>query len=53
MPEICFDGSGRFQLPEAPSSTARHIEVDDAALEALLDGIDVNDVAPRSRAKTH
>ena len=45
---------GTFQLPEAPSSTARHVEVDDATLEALLDGIDVDDGSPtRSRSKVH
>jgi hypothetical protein len=40
---------GTFQVPQASSSTARHIEVDDAALEALLDGIDVDDAAPAVR----
>jgi hypothetical protein len=41
-------------VPEAPSKTARHVEIDDATLDALLDGIDVtNDSSSRSRAKTH
>ena len=46
--------SGRFQIPAAPHADVRHVEVDDATLEALLDGIDV-DQAPeaRSRPKTH
>ena len=50
---LFFDGSGmaifykrldrgRFQIPEAPSKIDRHIEIDDAMLEALLDGVDVD-----------
>ncbi len=31
--------SGTFQLPEPAAEGARHVEVDDATLEALLDGI--------------
>ena len=62
---LFFDGSGMaifykrldrgvYQIPEAPSKTTRHVEIDDATLEALLDGIDVENVAPaRSRSKTH
>ncbi len=57
---LFFDGSGmaifykrldrgRFQLPEAPTKSAKHVEIDDAALEALLDGIDVNDVESRAK----
>jgi transposase len=60
---LFFDGSGMaifykrldrgtFAIPEAPSKTSRHVEIDDAALEALLDGIDVNDER-ESRPKTH
>lgn len=30
---------GTFQLPEAPHADALHVELDDASLEALLDGI--------------
>jgi transposase len=48
---LFFDGSGlcvfykrldrgTFKLPEAPSDGASHVEIDDAAFEALLDGID-------------
>ena len=45
---------GTFQIPEAPSRTSRHVEIDDATLEALLDGIDVNAAEPRApRQKTH
>jgi transposase len=62
---LFFDGSGMaifykrldrgvFHVPESPSKTARHIEIDDATLEALLDGIDVDDsVSARSRSRTH
>jgi transposase len=62
---LFFDGSGMvifykrldrgtFLVPEASSKTARHVEIDDATLDALLDGIDVNeDSSARSRAKTH
>ena len=32
---------GTFRLPERTTPDARHVEVDDAALDALLDGIDV------------
>jgi IS66 Orf2 like protein len=43
-----------FQVPEAPSKTARYVEIDDATLDALLDGIDVTeDSSVRWRAKTH
>ena len=56
---LFFDGSGMcqfykrldrgvFRVPEAQQEGARHVEVDDATLEALLDGIDV-DVQPRTR----
>ena len=46
--------SGRYQIPEAPHADVRHVEVDDATLEALLDGIDVDqDSETRPRSKTH
>jgi transposase len=62
---LFFDGSGMclfykrldqgtFRLPTAAEG-ARHIEVDDATLEALLDGIEVEAArtpAPR-RARVH
>ena len=45
---------GTFQIPEPPSKTAKHVEIDDATLEALLDGIDVNAAeAATPRQKTH
>ena len=45
---------GRYQIPEAPHADVRHVEVDDATLEALLDGIDVDqDPEKRERLKTH
>jgi len=56
---LFFDGSGMcqfykrldrgvFKVPDAPTDGARHVELDDATLEALLDGIDV-DASPRAR----
>ena len=62
---LFFDGSGmcifykrldrgRFQIPEAPHADVRYVEVEDATLEALLDGIDVDqDSETRPRSKTH
>jgi transposase len=63
---LFFDGSGMvifykrldrgtYQVPEPPSKTARHVEIDDATLDALLDGIDVSEGSsvPSRRAKTH
>ena len=62
---LFFDGSGmvifykrldrgRFQIPDAPHADVRHVEVDDATLEALLDGIDVDQASDtRARPKTH
>lgn len=58
---LFFDGSGMcqfykrldrgtFKVPDAPSAGARHVEVDDATLEALLDGIEV-DTVPRRNAR--
>jgi transposase len=61
---LFFDGSGMcifykrldrgtFSLPEPPSATAKHIEIDDASLEALLDGIDVEERAPARPKRMH
>ena len=62
---LFFDGSGMcifykrldkgtFQLPKPTRETERHVEVDDATLEALLDGVDVTEEQPaRTRTKTH
>ena len=61
---LFFDGSGMtiyykrldrntFAVPTATTEGARHVEIDEAALDAMLDGIDVEKPARRSRAKTH
>ena len=62
---LFFDGSGMaifykrldrgtFKIPEAARGDARYVEVDDVTLEALLDGIDIEQAAEaRSRPKTH
>jgi len=45
---------GAFKIPEAARGDARYVEVDDVTLEALLDGIDIEQAAEaRSRPKTH
>jgi transposase len=60
---LFFDGSGMcifykrldrhtFRLPEPQVEGARHVEVDDATLETLLDGIEV-DATPARRARVH
>jgi transposase len=54
---LFFDGSGMcifykrldrqlFRLPEAATEGARHVEIDDATLEALLDGVQVEPRRP-------
>jgi len=60
---LFFDGSGMcvfykrldrgsFRMPEATDAQARHVELDEATLEALLDGVDVEASRPsRTRAK--
>lgn len=61
---LFFDGSGMcifykrldrncFKIPEAPRADARYVEVDDATLEALLDGVDIERAVEASRPKTH
>ena len=61
---LFFDGSGMcqfykrldrgtFKLPEAESTADRHVEVDDMMLEALLDGIDVEQQKSEKRRATH
>jgi len=56
---LFFDGSGMcifykrldrlvFRLPEAATDGARHVEIDDATLDALLDGIEVEVGSRRS-----
>ena len=41
---------GTFALPSAPTDGATHVEVDDATLEALLDGIAIAPEAAPARA---
>jgi transposase len=64
---LFFDGSGMcifykrvdrgtFRLPETAESNAKHIEVDEATLDALLDGVEVeasSKSARRRRARVH
>ncbi|WP_437591334.1 IS66 family insertion sequence element accessory protein TnpB [Sorangium sp. So ce1000] len=59
---LFFDGSGlclfskrldrgAFVLPDPPTEGATHVEVDDATLETLLDGIEIAPTSkPRRRA---
>lgn len=37
---------GTFSLPASPAPDLTHLEIDDATLETLLDGISVTPVAP-------
>jgi transposase len=59
---LFFDGSGMcifykrldrgtFRMPEPPAEGAHHVEVDDATLEALLDGIGAEQAPARPRAR--
>ena len=64
---LFFDGSGMcifykrldrgvFRLPEPCVPDARHVEIDESLLEALLDGIDLADAPKRpvrSRVSIH
>lgn len=61
---LFFDGSGMcifykrldrgtFKLPEPTAEGAQHVEVDDATLEALLDGIDVATEAKAKKPTSH
>ncbi len=61
---LFFDGSGMcifykrldrgtFRLPEAMTAGARHVEIDDATLDALLDGIEVESSSPARRGRVH
>jgi len=58
---LFFDGSGMclfykrldsgvFRVPEAPTPGARHVEVDEGLLDALLDGVDLGE-APKPRRR--
>lgn len=42
---------GTFRLPESPVEGARHVEVDDATLEALLDGVQLDAARPQGRRR--
>jgi transposase len=45
---------GTFALPEPPTADATHVEVDDATLEALLDGLALGPTAaPPARRRLH
>jgi transposase len=64
---LFFDGSGMcqfykrldrrvFRVPEALMPGARHVEIDESLLDALLDGVDLTDPPkrpPRSRVRIH
>lgn len=66
---LFFDGSGMclfykrldrrvFRVPQARGPDARHVELDEALLDALLDGVDVSDARTsqrrrRSRPRVH
>ena len=39
---------GTFRLPDSPAGGAKHVEVDDAMLDALLDGIAIDASAKSS-----
>lgn len=56
---LFFDGSGlcvfykrldrgTFRLPEATDGASRRVEIDDSTLEALLDGVEVEQSTKRS-----
>lgn len=58
---LFFDGSGMclfykrldagvFRLPEPSGPDARHVEIDEGLLDALLDGVDVGE-APKSERR--
>jgi hypothetical protein len=42
--------SGVFRVPEPPTPGARHVEVDEGLLDALLDGVDLGE-APKPRRR--
>jgi transposase len=41
---------GTFAWPELPSDGATHVEIDDATLETLLDGIEIAPMTPAAPA---
>ena len=62
---LFFDGSGmcifykrldrgRFRIPAAPQADVQHVEVDDVTLDALLEGVDIEQESKKtSSTKTH
>ena len=63
---LFFDGSGMcvfykrldsgvFRLPEALAPDARHVELDEGLLDALLDGVDLGEApkSPRRPPRVH
>lgn len=63
---LFFDGSGMcqfykrldrgvFRLPEGCAPDARHVELDESLLDALLDGVDLGEAPkpPRPRVRVH
>ncbi|HEX2870599.1 MAG TPA: IS66 family insertion sequence element accessory protein TnpB [Polyangiaceae bacterium] len=63
---LFFDGSGMcvfykrldsgvFRVPEAPAPDARHVEIDEGLLDALLDGVDLGEApkSPRRPPRVH
>lgn len=64
---LFFDGSGMclfykrldrgvFRLPKGCTPEAKHVELDEGLLDALLDGIDLDEApkrVPRSRVRVH
>lgn len=61
---LFFDGSGMcqfykrldrgtYRIPDAVREGARHVEIDDAMLEALLDGIEVEPARRTRRPRVH
>ncbi len=60
---LFFDGSGMclfykrldcgtFRLPDDLEPEATHVEIDEATLDALLDGVAVEQASPRKRGPT-
>jgi transposase len=43
---------GTFRIPDPPRADARHVEIDDTMLEAILDGVDV-ERSPTTRGRVH
>jgi transposase len=47
--------SGAFRVPEPPTPEARHVELDEGLLDALLDGVDLGEApkSPRRPPRVH